>query len=401
MAHEQNHAKIDYRHFGTFRLLLAILVVLQHFLANLAPEPLATASLPYEFGSVAVLVFFALSGFVISEAADRVYAGRPAAFLANRLLRILPHFVLATAVAILLYAAFDLAGTLRLARHADWNAKEAFTATNIALNMTSFLPIASRFMSYSFLPIAWAVGIEMVFYLVLTGALVLVYAAAKASLRLSLPTVGLGLAAVLAPLFLLNLAGRAPPMFGFEPYFVFGCALYFALSGRARIAGPIAAVAFAGIVWHFLNQPSHHPDLGFERAVAAEFGLLMALLCLMTALACIRIRGFRRADRVLGDFTYPLYLWHVNIMTLVLSFTAGYSYAGLTAGLALSLVATYGLRLVVDRNIDRLRDAIRGGPIQSRNVSDAPPPRETGLDAPDLAMPWSPGIPAKRMPSRT
>ncbi|MER8779076.1 hypothetical protein NKJ09_27610 [Mesorhizobium sp. M0189] len=85
-------------------MLLAIFVVLQHFLANLVPEPIATAPLPCEFGNIAVLVFFALSGFVISEAADRIYAGRPVAFMANRLLRILPHFALATILQSLLLA---------------------------------------------------------------------------------------------------------------------------------------------------------------------------------------------------------------------------------------------------------------------------------------------------------
>jgi SAM-dependent methyltransferase len=40
--------------FRRVSLLLATLMMLQHFLANVAPEPLATAWLPYEFGSVAV-----------------------------------------------------------------------------------------------------------------------------------------------------------------------------------------------------------------------------------------------------------------------------------------------------------------------------------------------------------
>ena len=65
------------------------------------PEPLATASLPYEVGTIAVAVFFALSGFVICEGADVVYRDRPLAFMSNRLLRILPHFILSVTTAIL------------------------------------------------------------------------------------------------------------------------------------------------------------------------------------------------------------------------------------------------------------------------------------------------------------
>src|ERR1700760_1525893 len=88
----------QYRCFGGFRLLLAVFVMVQHFGADLAPAPLAIVLAPYMPGGVAVLVFFALSGFVISEAIDAVYRDRAVPFLTNRLLRILPHFLLAVAL---------------------------------------------------------------------------------------------------------------------------------------------------------------------------------------------------------------------------------------------------------------------------------------------------------------
>lgn len=52
-------------------------------------------------------------------------------------------------------------------------------------------------------------------------------------------------------------------------------------------------------------------------------------------------------------------------MILVLSVTTGYSYAGLIAGILLSLFATYGPQAVVDRNVDKLRDAVQGGRVRS------------------------------------
>jgi hypothetical protein len=61
---------------------------------------------------------------------------------------------------------------------------------------------------------------------------------------------------------------------------------------------------------------------------------------------------FRAADQALGDFTYPLCLWHLDVMILVLSVTTGYYYAGLIVAVLISLFATQGLRAVVDRNID-------------------------------------------------
>src|SRR5271165_2151975 len=69
-------AGYQYRHFGGFRLVLAALVMLQHFAADLAPEQLAKVFAPYALGGMAVLVFFAMSGFVITEAVDCVYRER-------------------------------------------------------------------------------------------------------------------------------------------------------------------------------------------------------------------------------------------------------------------------------------------------------------------------------------
>ena len=85
----------QYRYFGGFRLLLAMLVMTQHFGADLCAGPAGGGPGALHAGSVAVLVFFALSGFVITEAVDLVYRNRPGPFLTNRLLRIVPHFLLA------------------------------------------------------------------------------------------------------------------------------------------------------------------------------------------------------------------------------------------------------------------------------------------------------------------
>ena len=74
---------------------------------------------------------------------------------------------------------------------------------------------------------------------------------------------------------------------------------------------------------HSLGQPAHHPVLGFRRAVGTEFAVLVALLGIMTALARVRIGKFRTADQALGNFTHPLYLWHLDVMIIILSVTTG------------------------------------------------------------------------------
>src|SRR5215475_1054417 len=71
----------QYRAFGTFRLILAVMVVAQH-VVWIAPTGLSEILRCAATGNIAVLTFFALSGFIMAEAADQFYGGRPWAFSA-------------------------------------------------------------------------------------------------------------------------------------------------------------------------------------------------------------------------------------------------------------------------------------------------------------------------------
>ncbi|WP_298957951.1 acyltransferase [uncultured Methylobacterium sp.] len=356
---------LAYRPFGAFRLLLAVKVLQQHFLANLAPAGLAQAAQPYEIGSVSVLVFFALSGFVICEAADRVYGGRPGAFLANRLLRIVPLFVAATVLAIAVCWLFHALGTLRLDRSGAGLPAGALSARNLALNLLGFLPFSNVAATFNLVPVAWAVRLEMLFYLAVAVALGLSWLAR----RLDRPAwtfarTSLAVAALSAPLFVLAVLRRLPETFALAPYFWFGGALYFAVAGRSRGAAAVVAVSLGAIVWEFAARPGQHSGLGFERAVAVQFALLLGLLAAIAGLARLRIGGLARTDRALGDLTYALYLSHCAVMVAVLSVTTGFTLPGYLAGLALGVPVALGLHRLIEPAVDRARDAIRGGRLR-------------------------------------
>jgi peptidoglycan/LPS O-acetylase OafA/YrhL len=317
--------------------------------------------LPYGFGSVAVTVFFALSGFVISEAVDQVYQGRPISFFSNRMLRIVPHLLLAVGVAVLLCYSFSAHGMLRLAHHEHLDPRTAFSVRNLAANFFAFVPASERFMQFNFLVPAWALRVEVLFYALVVVAMTLSRLISRRGGAVpGALGVGLGLAIVVAPLSVMAGLGKAPEMFQFAPYFVYGAALYVIVRSRSPIAFVVAGVSLAGIIFQFMSLPSHNEAFGFERAVGAEFAMLLALLGLMTALAFMRFPGFRRLDRSLGDMTYVLYISHPNVLILVLSVTSDFSYAGLAAGLALSVLVTHVSRALVDPLVDGLRDSVRG-----------------------------------------
>jgi peptidoglycan/LPS O-acetylase OafA/YrhL len=354
-------SSFHYRHFGAFRLLLAVLVVLQHFWANLAPEELTLSRQPLEVGSIAVLVFFCLSGFVIFEAADRIYQDKPIAFFANRLLRIVPHFLLAMSIAIFLCFTFFMDGTLRLARDLVFFGDSAFAVQNIILNLFGFLPFFNRGMSYDFIEIAWAIRVEMFFYILVAATLVVVRTTRLIGTeRWDLFSVGFWVSVLFVPLFVMAMLGKAPVMFQLEPYFVFGCSLYSIAKCGSRSAQVIAGISLIGIVWQFLALPRQHPALGFERDVDVQFIMLFLLLAMMVGLAFVNFNKLRRLDRFLGDVTYPLYVSHINVMILLLSVTVGYSYTILYVGLAGSLLVAWAAHAVVDPAAARFRDFVRG-----------------------------------------
>ncbi len=345
-----------YRHFGGFRLLLAALVMLQHFGADLGPEPLARALAPYVPGSMAVLVFFALSGLVITEAVDTCYRQRSGSFLLNRLLRIVPHFLIAVALSMIVHEIFRATGGLRLWRSLPSFPEDAFAIRNVLLNIIGIVPLADRFIDYNFLGITWAVRVEMAFYLV-------IYACIAVGGRM--PGRGFAVAAsgvliLVVPLFYLAVQGRGVAMASFAPYFAFGCSLYFMTAG-VRVGWFVLLLSVPAMIWQRIAQYSPQDALSATPpSVAGNLITLLVLLCAMTALACVNIRRWRPADVFLGNLTYPLYLYHEDVLVLILTFTTGYSYGMFSAGIVLSVLAAAGFMALVDPVVTRYRDHVRG-----------------------------------------
>ncbi len=368
--------RLQYKHLGAFRLALAFLVVVQHFVTNVAPAgALYDAVLPQEIGSLAVLIFFCLSGFVITEAATQVYAEKPLAFLTNRFLRIVPHYLGALAVSIAVHLVFLSRGTLHLSERV-WPDPDqfidAFGIRNVAANLVGFLPGANRLEGFDFIDIVWAVRIEMIFYFLVFTCLVVASSARRR--RTGLLASAYGIAAVLVPLLILSALGRLPEKVGLISYFTFGAALYFTSAGK-RMA-PLVWLSLAGIVLHFATLSPVNAENGYLRNVPLQAGLLAAMLGLMVFLAFRSFTRLRAADRWLGNLSYPLYLQHQNVEVALYSLAGGFSYGVVFGGIPLAVLFSYGAGRLIDPMVNRLRDRVRGGrlavPREPRLVRAAP-----------------------------
>jgi peptidoglycan/LPS O-acetylase OafA/YrhL len=308
-------------------------------------------------GDIAVLIFFCLSGFVIAEAVDCVYFSRPLSFIVNRLLRIVPHFVVAVLLSIAIHYVFFSGGTLRVARDVTLTPEfaGAFSLRDIALNCLGFLPIPVHSITqYDFLDVAWAVRIEMAFYLAVFLSLV-------SARLLSWPRSWsfAFMAAAAALLYIASAVGLLPPKVGLIGYFAFGYGLYVATTG-SRPALWFTCACVPAIILHFARHPNYTIIEGVGRNLVTDFLALGLLMTVMVFLACNKFDGFRRADRFLGDITYPLYMYHLNVLMILMSITVGYHYPVYLAGMVLSVLVAYAMSATLDPLVNRLRNRIRG-----------------------------------------
>ncbi len=347
----------QYRYFGGFRLLLAALVMLQHFSADMAPVALGKVMVPYTVGNIAVLVFFALSGFVITEAVDCVYSKRPGAFLTNRLLRIGPHFVLAVALSMLAHEFFRITGGQHLWRLQPTFPVDAFDIQNVLLNFVSIIPGANHGMSYDFLDISWAVRVEMLFYLAMFGCIVI---GRWLPGEHGFVGIACALTILLAPAFWSGTHEHGSQQLTFLPYFVFGGGLYFASLGSRTgwltlgLSIPFMFVQY----WSFDAQVA--PWEGIPHSPFGALVILIMLLGALTILAFAQFGKHRRADQMAGDLTYPLYLYHEVVLIVLLTLFPTYSYGVFAAGIVLSLAVSAILMALLDPVVTHYRDLIRG-----------------------------------------
>ena len=149
--HDTTSAKAAYRPFGTYRFLLATLVLASHS-SDLLPKSNLLGTLA--LGNVGVMLFFVLSGFVISEALDAFYEGKILKFAANRAMKIVPAYWVILAISFAVWAMLD---------HPAMSQLDARTIVGNIILMGGYLGITK----VNIISIAWAVQIEVIFYILI------------------------------------------------------------------------------------------------------------------------------------------------------------------------------------------------------------------------------------------
>lgn len=366
------HGQDVYKVFGIYRFVLALLVVLSHTweFSFESPERHFVSSLG--IGNIGVMAFFILSGFIISEAIDQFYWGRPYSFLGNRFLRLIPPFWAAIGVSVLVHAVLINYSTRAVP--AAYVRHDMLSVETVFVNLTELIPIlnVNNLIGldeyYHFVSYAWAVFIEVMFYLsVFAICLVSGWRVIGRYVSAGLLFYCLGGGMLLAHACHEYVREIYRPL-SFVPYFLLGVLLYRLRkeAGVAEWAGVLLVVPF--MLLHFTRyvQGEVPLDHAWAANVLTAKGLTGLVLLVMAAAliyplsyarAALRMKN---ADRWFGDLSYPLYLNHyvvvVGFATVLEAKGAQYQLAAILLSLALA----YGMNVVVEVPLRRIRNSIRG-----------------------------------------
>lgn len=301
---------------GLFRLFLACVVFAQHSTRLL-------------LGAAAVFLFFGLSGYWIASIWEKDYAATHSpvfTFYVSRAWRLLPAFWVANLFAIVI-AAFR--GTL----------PDAYRAFALSPHLIPMISGNLGLLGYALLPhsqrlldTAWSLDVEAEFYLVFPLLMLLRPAWRARSLLL---TGFLGLCAIL-------LYGEPVYRnFGYYAFF-FGIGLYFYYSRTV----PTQGLALTGLTLSVLCLCvcCALPELrglvlasthATGESVRWSYAANCVLACLMMPFAFRTVhQPSPKQDRVLGDLSYLVYLFHVPALALL-----GDSYFGLSLRQRLPVLA--------------------------------------------------------------
>jgi peptidoglycan/LPS O-acetylase OafA/YrhL len=307
---------------GFFRLLLACAVALAH----------GGIDRQFEFPYLslvsnvhAVRMFFVVSGFYMALVLDTTYSNLPMShFYTNRLLRLLPTYWIAA----LLFLAISFFGfSNSLPQNVAWWAPSAhyfdghpvafvyLVVTNICLigqDLAAFISLNHGAMGHDFLivPQAWSLGMELWFYM---AAPFIVMLRSRSLLILILIGVALRLEIELSHLpswpwnqrFLLTE----------YVYFLMGILSYRAMKAdestwtTSRAIG-IVVLLFSPFIVFYVGWYDYGREL--DAANSVFIGMIAALVVPVL----FNSTKYSKIDRLLGEFSYPIYLTHLGIIML-------------------------------------------------------------------------------------
>jgi peptidoglycan/LPS O-acetylase OafA/YrhL len=300
---------------GIIRVLLAAAVVFGHTPGGLALDPQVSFVRPLP-GYFAVQAFFVISGFYMELLRKRYAAAPTWIFYSNRYSRLIVSYWIVFVVTVLLIAlmpsvSFPPANFFASFHSTSTSEWALLIFSNLTMFGQDLLSIVFSLYSNALLiPQGWSLALELWFYL-------LVPLLWRASDR----TLWIIVAASLAlRLIVVSSLPFVPWQQRFFPaelmFFVLGMLsfrrsndiLNIVRNGRACLLIVSALIVFAGWL-----QPVAFPWRAPESEVIWPSSILVGVIFYFTLPAMFSLTSRSHIDRLIGEFSYPIYLLHVTL----------------------------------------------------------------------------------------
>jgi peptidoglycan/LPS O-acetylase OafA/YrhL len=310
--------------FGTFRLMLALMVAQSHF---------AGGGL---VGPVAVFGFFCLSGYLMTKVVNESYSDGFIGYLrylCNRALRIYPAYYVAVAFA---------AAVLLLWPDAARTAAGWYTLPHDWLQTLSIIGLQPR--SPILVVPAWSLHIELINF-ILIGAIL-----GRSRLLTSLWF----LCSLAIPIVAI-LRGASFDWLYFTPYgssvaFATGAMIYQFREKLPAISPTLAMTSCCVLVFLGLTMPLE---------VARAGGVHASIVITAVAIAALKNVSTTRWDSSLGDLAYPVFLLHIPCRAAMAGLL-GRSDAWVDVlSLGVTFILAYLIVALVERPISTFRAKLR------------------------------------------
>lgn len=325
-------------------------------------------------GVLAVICFYTISGYLMRRSIERFgrFSPRPArTFLADRVLKLFPQYLVALAATVALLRAWGPSPGFWLLQQEPTPLKVLLNALLLPANYIFGPFVIPQLLPHPLVPPAWSLATEFHFYLLLPllfrwRPLLLVLLPATLAVQL------FGFVHESPTLNSDTLSYRY--IFGVLPVFLMGYLYADGSTASRRIAfalwllyALLAGCALAGVAIH--QQRAHEITLGATIALPL---LALALASGRRALPA----ALKRWDERLGNLAYPVFITHClaffvveHLTGLAVSPTAGFLISATLVCLAGSLALEQ-----LQRRVERLRIGLRG----FASMKDEPPRARAG-----------------------
>lgn len=352
--------------FGLLRTTLALMVMVYHLFVGVLP-----------LGTYAVFGFYIISGYLMTLIMHESYGytliGRYS-FATNRFLRLYPQYWIAALLSISLIIIWGADVTTSFHKSIYMPTSFQDMLHNLFMAFTAWFPNS---INPRLVPPAWALTVEIFFYVLICLGISKTFLRVKIWLVLSVCYV------VYSFVSGLEWSARYFPVAAASLPFAIGSTIYF-LSKNSQFIEAFHKLPFSArslyilflancIIWILIS----HADVGAFIEVGFYLNITfcsLLVIALVTGGKIIKLN--RKIDKLIGDYSYPIYLlhWQSGLIASYVIFGEAFhefSYRGLVSlTCALVIVAVLSTVFIygVDEPIQRVRKRIKANKALQRTL---------------------------------